>query len=132
MRVQFGFGVAVFCAMLLAPAPLPCARAAGQPGVVQGRYKFVPWRLGVRGFNTNRGFVITGVLGNYPANNLLLNGRPFTLEPNDMIVEVDGEALTRTWTLQKALGYSTGRVDLRVWDDRAGTYRTFPRVRCVR
>jgi S1-C subfamily serine protease len=130
MPLSFGLRLAAVSTVLV--ALLAPARAAADPQVVGGRYKFTPWKLGVDGFNTGDGFVITRVFHGYAANNLRLNGRPYTLEPGDRVVEVDGVPVNRSWTLQRALGFTAGRVDLKVWDDRAGDYLYFNGVRLSR
>ncbi len=131
MQLSLGLRLAAVSTVLVALLA-PGWAAADDPPVVGGRFKYTPWKLGVDGYNTGDGFVITRVFRGYPANNLISNRRPYTLEPGDRVVEVDGVPLSRSWTLQKALGFTTGRVDLKVWDDRAGDYLYFYGVRLSR
>jgi S1-C subfamily serine protease len=121
----------VLIGVALGSGVAPPRAAADDPPVVEVRQKFVPWKLGVNGVNTSEGYVISKVREGYPAN-LLGRDRSSTLERGDRITEIDGQAIDRSWTLQKALGYSSGKIDLQVWDDRAGKYRTFRGVTLVR
>jgi S1-C subfamily serine protease len=116
-------------AMALFAPFVPIGSASAQ--TYGGYQKFTPWLLGVDGSNTSEGFVIRKVFRGYPANRLGKD-HSFTLEPGDRIVEVNGYTLDRSVTLQKRLGYSSGKVDIRFWDDRAQKFRTYTGVTLVR
>lgn len=86
------------------------------------------YRLGVRGWNTDGGFSIKSVVPGSRATRLGKNGA-ITLEAGDRVVEVDGIKLDEQYTLQDAITASSGRIDLKIWDNRYGKYRTFKGVK---
>jgi S1-C subfamily serine protease len=119
---------ALVMAGALATAALPTV--VGEEPEYSGHQKFFPWKMGVDGANTRDGFVISKVFTGFPANRLGPN-QGWTMDPGDRIVEVNGVPLDGKWTLQKALGYSGGKIDFKYWDDRQGKYITFRGVNLV-
>lgn len=113
--------IALIVAALAGATAAPTAAGDEPTGGYGGRQKFVPWKMGLEGANTTDGFVISRVYAGYAANRLGRD-RNFTLEAGDRITEVNGRPINRDWTLQKALGYSGGKIDFKYWDDRKGGF----------